>query len=642
MEKDITFIDLFAGIGGFHAGLSKLGMKAVFASEIDKHARETYLLNHKIDVEQFNDDIRAINPDDVPDHTILCAGFPCQPFSQAGHKKGFSDGDKSERGNLFFCILDILEAKRPKAFILENVRHLLKHDDGNTFKRIHDELRAIGYSVNYKIIKASEFGRPQHRPRIYIVGFDEEQVNTSKQFEFPEPIPLKMTMSDVWEGKCERDIGFTLRVGGRGSSIDDRRNWDSYRVDGEVKRLGPLQGKRMQGFPDEFILPKSITQAMKQLGNSVCVDVIENIGVLVKEYLNQNLKCENKDKTMNLAKSFSFNRGEWGEIYTFFKVLTDTQIHFADKYSRKMDEYITVYEVAHNHSDKRYNILNSNLQIKDTSGNTLAESKLEDLLSLQDLNQLLENIKNGSGRAFEIESSVPLLEKFMVENFKGNSYVKGDINLSFKHNGVDAPNDPLGIKSELGAAPTLLNASSATNFIYKIEGFDPNRLNEVNEIETKSKIKDRLSLIQSMGCQLTYMKCEKAVHEENLRLVDSLMPEIIARILLGYYSGHGSKLSQLCETEQESCRVKDYLKAVMLGMFSSRKWDGQYNSNGSILLEKDGELKLFHVIKDGTLKDYLFENTKLDTPSSSRHRFGNVYVENGEYFIKLNLQIRML
>jgi len=281
------FIDLFAGIGGFHLGFSKVGMRCEFASEIDKHARETYLLNHNLDESLFNDDIRKISPVDIPDHDILCAGFPCQPFSQAGHKRGFEDKKNSKRGTLFFCIVDILEAKRPKAFILENVRHLIKHDNGRTFNVIKETLEDLNYSIYYKIIKASEFGKPQHRPRIYIIGFDRTQVNESSNFEFPAPIPLRQTMSDVWEGKCDRKIGFTLRVGGRGSSINDRRNWDSYRVDGEIKRLQPRQGKRMMGFPDNFILPKSVTQSMKQLGNSVCVDVIENLAYSMKSHLDK-------------------------------------------------------------------------------------------------------------------------------------------------------------------------------------------------------------------------------------------------------------------------------------------------------------------------------------------------------------------
>ena len=122
------FIDLFAGIGGFHEALNSLGGECVFASEKDLHARATYAANFDIAPNVFNDDIRKISPDDVPEHDILCAGFPCQPFSQAGHKKGFSDGENSERGNLFYCILDVLVAKRPKAFILENVRHLVAHN----------------------------------------------------------------------------------------------------------------------------------------------------------------------------------------------------------------------------------------------------------------------------------------------------------------------------------------------------------------------------------------------------------------------------------------------------------------------------------------------------------------------------------
>jgi DNA (cytosine-5)-methyltransferase 1 len=217
--KGLTFIDLFAGIGGFHQALTSVGMTCVFASEIDEPARKTYLANHALNPALFNQDIRTLSPDDVPDHDILCAGFPCQPFSQAGYKKGFTDAEHSERGNLFFCILDILEAKRPKAFILENVRHLLNHDDGNTFATIYQQLTNLNYAVFYKVLKASDYGRPQHRPRIYIVGFNKQYVNTDYAFNFPSPIPLQTTLSDVWEGACDRTIGFTLRVGGRGSGL---------------------------------------------------------------------------------------------------------------------------------------------------------------------------------------------------------------------------------------------------------------------------------------------------------------------------------------------------------------------------------------------------------------------------------------
>ena len=285
LKKGIyKFIDLFAGIGGFHLGLAHHGMKCVFASEIDKAARATYIENHKISEKIFNEDINSIDPKDIPDHDILCAGFPCQPFSQAGYKKGLQD----ERGNLFFNILSILKEKKPKAFILENVRHLLKHDNGHTFNVIYNELRKADYYVEYKIIKGTDFGLPQHRPRIYIVGFNNKTVNTSTNFLFPKEVPLRMTMSDIWEGKCSREVGFTLRVGGKSSAIDDRRNWDGYIVDGKEVRLTPKEGKRMMGFSDDFKFPVSNTQAMKQLGNSVCVNVVDHIAKEVKEYLGRN------------------------------------------------------------------------------------------------------------------------------------------------------------------------------------------------------------------------------------------------------------------------------------------------------------------------------------------------------------------
>ena len=249
---EFKFIDLFAGIGGFHLAMHNLGGKCVFASEMDIHARKTYEHNFKkispelFKNKKFNDDIRNMNVSEIPDFDILCAGFPCQPFSQAGHKRGFNDNHNSERGNLFFNIVEILEEKKPKGFFLENVRGLIKHDNGNTFKVIRNILEnELGYSFYFKIVKASDYGLPQLRPRAFMIGFRDESI--MKGFQFPPNKPLKYNMSDVWNGKCSREIGFTLRVGGRGSTINDRRNWDAYYVDGEVKQLGIEQGKKMQG-----------------------------------------------------------------------------------------------------------------------------------------------------------------------------------------------------------------------------------------------------------------------------------------------------------------------------------------------------------------------------------------------------------
>jgi DNA (cytosine-5)-methyltransferase 1 len=291
----MKFIDLFAGIGGFHFAFHGLGAKCVFASEIDKNARETYKENlYKLSPELFdsgmhNDDIlKIVNPKtDVPDFDVLCAGFPCQPFSQAGFKKGF-DESKGDRGNMFFNICSIIEGKRPKAFFLENVRHLLKHDDGRTFAIIKSHLEErLGYTFNYKVVKASDHGLPQHRPRVFIVGFRKD-IEDMPDFIFPEPEPLVTNMSDIWEGDCSRDVGFTLRVGGRGSGLHDRRNWDSYLVDGAERRLTSKQGIKMMGLPDDFYFPVSETQAMKQLGNSVAVNAVSATAQKILEYLEVN------------------------------------------------------------------------------------------------------------------------------------------------------------------------------------------------------------------------------------------------------------------------------------------------------------------------------------------------------------------
>jgi len=160
----------------------------------------------------------------------LCAGFPCQPFSQAGFKKGFAD----IRGTLFFDIAEIIRIKQPKAFFLENVRGLYSHDEGRTFETIKKTLtQKLGYSFHHAIVKASDHGLPQHRPRLFMVGFKD----LDTEFEFPKTRKLKFTMSDVMKGEVDREIGYTLRVGGKRSPIDDRRNWDGYIVDGEVRRV---------------------------------------------------------------------------------------------------------------------------------------------------------------------------------------------------------------------------------------------------------------------------------------------------------------------------------------------------------------------------------------------------------------------
>ncbi|RKQ71724.1 DNA (cytosine-5)-methyltransferase 1 [Litorimonas taeanensis] len=289
--KKIKFIDLFAGIGGFHIALDDLGAKCVFAAEINPYARKTYEYNHKKRSPDlfrkglFASDIKEVEPINIPEFDILCGGFPCQPFSQAGYKRGFQD-IQDNRGNLFFDIINIIKEKKPQAYFLENVRHIKNHDEGKTFAEIQLQLEKLGYSFKYKMVKASDHGLPQHRPRIFMVGFKGETTKDST-FEFPEAEPLQMTMSDIFGKPCNKSIGYTLRVGGRGSGLMDRRNWDTYAVGGDVIRLSSKEGIKMMGLPSDFHFPVSETQAMKQLGNSVAVPAVKATARNIFDYINK-------------------------------------------------------------------------------------------------------------------------------------------------------------------------------------------------------------------------------------------------------------------------------------------------------------------------------------------------------------------
>lgn len=306
----VKIIDLFAGIGGIRLGVEQAfgGIDCVFTSEIDKYAVTTYKANFGDD--HIFGDIKQIDVSDVPDHDILLAGFPCQPFSQAGLKKGFTD----TRGTLFFDIERILIAKQPKAFLLENVKQLKGHDKGRTFQTIIDHLNKAGYKVCYEILKARDFGLPQNRERIYIVGFLDHSIN----FEFPKPTNLptrvgdilddivdeKYTISDkLWSGhKRRKELnklngkGFGYGLFNKDSAYTNTISARYYKDGSEIlieqenknpRKLTPREAARLQGFPEDYIIPVSDAQAYKQFGNSVAVPVIKVIATEIKKALNK-------------------------------------------------------------------------------------------------------------------------------------------------------------------------------------------------------------------------------------------------------------------------------------------------------------------------------------------------------------------
>lgn len=639
-QKNIQFIDLFAGIGGFHLALQSLGAKCVFASEKDTYARQTYTHNFHTHDFEFNDDIRKIAPNHIPEHDILCAGFPCQPFSQAGLKKGFDDGDDSERGNLFFCILDIIESKQPKAFILENVRHLVNHDNGKTFATIQQLLRQAGYTVYHQVLKASDYNIPQHRPRVFIVGF--KNADSLPPFEFPPKTPLTYTMSDIWGGNCEKEVGFTLRVGGKGSNIDDRRNWEFYRVDGEVKRIGIDESKKMMAFPHDYHFPVSKTQAMKQLGNSVCVEVVRQVANSVIEYLNTHQDFFSEQNTMAIKR----NKGELSEIYALCKVIFEQKVFYGNEHACATQEHITVLKLHTHQSD--IDLQKSQITIQKQNGRTTSHA-LADIITQAELNQILTDIRQGTSTfsSDTLQQKVALLD---LDKTKGTSWEKGDINLSFDEQGQIFTHQNTSIKSFLGNAPTLINASQATNFIYQVTGIDVAKMDSINAINTRSKIKDRLQKITDMRGKLSFVHCENATYQSSLRKVDSLMPEILANALLAFFQKETDnrlvnypeqKIPDANQRSQVHCRLKDFIKSSILGIFPTHEWDGNLTANSVLLVNEAGELLFYHTNKDTVLKDFFYQQTFFDTPSSSRHRFGLLYQENGKLYFKLNLQLRL-
>jgi len=298
-----TMIDLFAGIGGIRLAFQKHGGHSVFASEWDKFAVKTYKMNYG---EEPFGDITEIPSDQIPSHNILLAGFPCQPFSQAGLKKGFED----IRGTLFFDIARILKEKKPQAFLLENVKQLKGHDKGRTLKTILSVLRDdLNYTVDYQVLRAADFGVPQNRERIYIVGFYNPLGGKDISFKFPIPtyeptkvgdilekqVDEKYTISDkLYQGHLRRKEAHKKKGNGFGFSLFDEESEYTntisaryYKDGSEVlinqglgknpRKLTPRECARLQGFPDDYIIPVSDTQAYRQFGNSVSVPVVESI-----------------------------------------------------------------------------------------------------------------------------------------------------------------------------------------------------------------------------------------------------------------------------------------------------------------------------------------------------------------------------
>ena len=316
-KSNYKSLDLFAGIGGIRLGFETAGFETVFGNDFDAYCKVTYDLNFK-DIPLKVADIAQIKSSDLPNFDILLGGFPCQPFSIAGYRQGFLDTD---RGNLFFQIIRILKDKKPQVVFLENVKNLKSHDEGRTFNIISQHLRDLGYFVKTQILNSMEYGNvPQNRERVYIVGFkSKEQFDV---FEFPKPIPLTKTVLDLLERKVDKRYYYNdsslyavLNAGmkSKGKVYQWRRAYVRENKSGVcptltanmgmgghnvplikdnkgIRKITPRECARIQGFPEDFNLPKDISDSKlyKQLGNSVTVTVIERVAQQIRKALEYN------------------------------------------------------------------------------------------------------------------------------------------------------------------------------------------------------------------------------------------------------------------------------------------------------------------------------------------------------------------
>ncbi len=308
-----TFIDLFAGIGGFRYALESFGAKCVYTSEWDNHAQRVYESNFK---DKPHGDITKIQEKDIPSHNILCGGFPCQAFSISGKQKGFED----TRGTLFFDVARIAKYHKPEFLFLENVKNFETHDKGKTLKVVENTLSEAGYDVYYKVLNASDFGVPQKRERIYILGFRNDL--KVKKYDFPKPPNTPVKLKDFLLSDSETDkyvirrddikikdhtnvqidmfgnyplkpirVG-TVNKGGQGERIYHEcghaitlsaygggvgAKTGLYYINGKVRKLAPKECAKLMGLPDDFVIHSSDSQAYKQFGNGVVVDVLQYI-----------------------------------------------------------------------------------------------------------------------------------------------------------------------------------------------------------------------------------------------------------------------------------------------------------------------------------------------------------------------------
>ncbi|MGL4410996.1 MAG: HpaII family restriction endonuclease [Bacteroidales bacterium] len=362
----------------------------------------------------------------------------------------------------------------------------------------------------------------------------------------------------------------------------------------------------------------------------------------------------------------SGNKGEWSEIYTLLKLIGDQVVYAGDGNLRKTDISFPIDAIIRKEGDKKleheviYDLKNK--EIIDKGSNSTIELK-NDLFS-DKAKELLQNLKSSpKGSMLSFEQIEIFLKSVYCNDLKAKSINKADIRLVI-HDFRVGRNHELGfsIKSKLGGSSTLLNASNnTTNFLYRVNGIDDdvmNKFNEVTRIEHKNVFQKRFEILKDIGANIKFEKIVSNVFYNNLIYQDAALPAILGNLVLDYYQSPKSTLVDLCEIISEGnplgfdkssgmdfyrYKIKQFLINTALGMTPGSPWSGIYQANGGYLVVKeDGDILCYHSYGKNDLEEYLFNNTKLETPSTSRHDFGTIYKEEDDYFLKLNLQVRFI
>ena len=355
------------------------------------------------------------------------------------------------------------------------------------------------------------------------------------------------------------------------------------------------------------------------------------------------------------AKVKTGNKGEWSELYVLLRLLADGNIYAMDNNMQKDENTCSpILKIIRHESNG--NVVEYKLNKKKVVRVLVngAEIRQLDRAYLKDAADLIySGIKNNAGSAFDISGTEEILKNLCCSNIKASSHIKTDIEMQVHDIKTGQPSmEKYSIKSMLGNPPTLMNASKSTNFKYSITGLSTLDVDRINSIDTRSKIKDRISEIKKLG-QLTFVSVVNETFKNNLLFIDSMMESILGHVLLIYYD-EGIVTSSALSTRIDDInplnykqtglyryKIKKFLCAVALGLMPSLEWNGQdETSGGYIILSKDGNLLVYHLFNRDDFENYLLNNTKLETASSSKHDFGTIYYENGNMYINLNLQVR--